>query len=277
MNCNWARVLRWVLGRIVLYVGLFYVLLCVAGCAFQESLVFIPREKIETNPSRWGMAYKEFFVGSDKIHCWWIPVKDPDAKTVLFCHGNAGNISNRLDTIRVYTEELNCNVMIFDYSGYGLSGGKVGEKATYQNARDVYSKLVDEMKIDPKKLILHGRSLGGAIASNLAVEKPCCGLILESCFTSIKDMAQTIFRSLPVGWVIRIKYRTIDNVRSVKVPVLVVHSDEDEIIPFSMGLRLYEAAPRPKRWLKIAGDHNGGWMESQKVYTEGMKDFIKAL
>lgn len=266
-----------VLKRVVSFVTVLYIALCFVGCAFQKNMIFIPANDVNRSPRTIRINYENIFVGEDNIHCWWVPAKEKGAKTVLFCHGNAGNISNRLDTVSFYHHEMNCNLMIFDYSGYGRSGGDVGEKQTYQNVREVYSYLIDSLKIKPENLIVHGRSLGGAVAADLVVDKKCAGLILESTFSSIDDMVSEIVPVLPISWAITIDYDTVSKIDKVDVPLLIIHSRGDEIIPFKMGQELYKNALEGKQFLEIEGDHNYGWIESGKVYSNGVKKFILAL
>lgn len=263
--------------RIISFILVLYVAVCFVGCTFQKKMIFIPSKKVIRSPKTVRIDYRDIFVGEDDVHCWWIPAKQSDAKTVLFCHGNAGNISNRLDTVSFYYHEMNCNLMIFDYSGYGKSGGEVGEKNSYKNVRDVYDYMINELKVKPEDLIVHGRSLGGAVAADLAVDNKCGGLILESTFSSIDDMVSSVLPLLPIGWAITIEYDTIGKIDRIKVPMLIIHSKGDEIIPFYMGENLYKSASKMKHWLEIEGDHNYGWIESQKVYSIGMKEFIFAL
>lgn len=256
---------------------LFCILLPIATVFAQKSMVFIPSKKMGYTPKNIGIDFKELTVGTNKLNCWWIPVKEEGAKTVIFCHGNAGNISHRLDTVDFYHNVMKCNLIIFDYSGYGKSGGNVGEKACYKDSQEVYDYVTKTLKVDSKNIIIHGRSLGGAVAIDLAVNRKCAGLVMESTFTSIPDMADDMVPIFPIQWFVRIKFDSIDKIDQLKVPILLIHSEEDEVIPYAMGEELFEQAKKPKFWLKISGDHNGGWIESQKVYSKGMKDFFEAL
>jgi len=268
----------WFLFRVVV---LFCILLPIATVFAQKSMVFIPSKKMGYTPKTIGIDFKELTIGTNKLNCWWIPVKAEQVKgavkTVIFCHGNAGNISNRLDTVNFYHNVMNCNLMIFDYSGYGKSGGKVGEEACYKDSQEVYDYVVKSLKIDPKNVVIHGRSLGGAVAVDLAVNKKCAGLVMESTFTSVPDMADDMVPIFPIQWFVSIDFDSLDKVDKLKVPVLLIHSKADEVIPYKMGEALFKKAKKPKFWLEISGDHNGGWIESQKVYSKGMKDFFEAL
>ena len=268
------RKVWWSMFRILLLV---VVLLPVVTVFAQKSMVFVPSKAVKFSPADININFEEIQLGENKLNCWWIPVKNKHAKTVIFCHGNAGNLSNRLDTVAFYHKVLNCSLMIFDYSGYGKSGGKVGETQCYKDVRVVYDYVIDELKVKPEDVVIHGRSLGGAVAVDLVKDKPCAGLIMESTFTSVPDMADEMVPIFPIQWFISIGFSSIDKIDKVEVPLLLIHSKGDEIIPYKMGRSLFKKANEPKFWLEISGDHNGGWLESEKVYSKGMQDFFKAL
>jgi uncharacterized protein len=217
-------------------------------------------------------------------------------KTLLFCHGNAGNISHRLDKVKRLLP-LGVNVFLFDYRGYGQSDGRPSEQGTYRDGDAAYQWLVQKLSfprasggnpaMDPppetarddgkRKIILYGESLGGAVAAELAVRHPeAAGLILESAFTSTVDMARRFFPRLPARWVIRNRYDTFSKVRGMRMPLLVLHSRQDDIVPFSMAERNLAAAGGPKQLAELVGDHNEGYIDSGSRYTEPILKFVKA-
>jgi len=250
------------------------VLLCSCS-AWQDKYVFYPEKKVEKTPKAEGSKFEEVTLKTSdgvKIVGWWVPTENARA-TVIFCHGNAGNISHRLETLKML-RKLRLNTFIFDYRGYGKSEGKPSEKGTYRDAEAAWDYVTKTRKIAPERVILHGRSLGGAIAAHLASTHKPRALILESTFTSVGDMAGEVSSLLPVAAVGGPKYATLKLMPKIHVPVLVVHSPDDRTIPFAHGERLYKAANKPKTFLRIRGDHNDGWLKSGEVYTDGVDRFV---
>jgi len=192
---------------------------------------------------------------------------------ILFCHGNAGNISHRLESIQIF-HRLGLNVFIFDYRGYGRSEGKPSEIGTYRDVEAVWQYLVEERQVSPNRIVVFGRSLGGAVAAWSANRHTPGALILESAFTSVPDIAAKLYPYLPVRLLSRFKYNTAEYLDEVDCPVLIVHSREDEIMPFSHGKQLFERARGPKEFLEISGTHNEGFITSEKRYIEGLNTFI---
>lgn len=243
---------------------------------FQSHFIYYPRAELVTTPKAINLSYEAVFFKTEdgvKLSGWFIPVKRPKG-VVLFCHGNAGNISHRLDSIQVFNR-LGLSVFIFDYRGYGQSEGKPSEKGTYLDAEAARRYLIQERRVSASEIIFFGRSLGGSIAAHLAKDYPPKALILESTFTSIRDMAATIYPFLPIGLLVRFQYTTIDYLQKVKCPLLVIHSPDDDLIPFCQGRRLFEAAGEPKEFLEISGGHNEGFIQSAERYEEGLNAFIE--
>jgi uncharacterized protein len=269
--------------KIFLYILIIVIVLyCLPGAYFyfkQNKLLYHPNKDVYETPDAADLEYEDLYLttqDSIKINSWYIPAKDSSAKTILFCHGNAGNISHRLETIEIF-HNMGLNVLIFDYRGFGKSEGKPSEKGTYEDALAAWTYLIKDMKCKPDDIIIFGRSLGGAIATNLATKvKPSC-LIIESTFTSVPDIAQKMFPIFPVNLLVKNKYPSINIIPKVKCPVLVIHSQEDQLIPYSNGVELFEKATAKKQFLEITGGHNEGYMESGKVYTDGIKQFIANL
>ena len=244
----------------------------------QSRMIFYPdiagRELIST-PENIGLAYQDVaFVSEDniKLHGWFIPEEKAKA-TVLFFHGNAGNISHRLDSIALF-HRLGLNVFIIDYRGYGQSEGKTTEKGTYRDAEAAWNYLHQTQGISAKQIIIFGRSLGASIASKLASEHTPAALIIESGFTSVPSMGQRFYPFLPVRWLTYFKYDTKEYVKNISCPVMVAHSKDDEIIPYDEGLEIFAAAPEPKQFLEMQGGHNDGFIVSGTSYVEGLRSFI---
>jgi len=207
-----------------------------------------------------------------------IPLEVPGNSrgVILFCHGNAGNISQRIDSFEIF-RELGFSTFIFDYRGYGQSRGKTTEKGTYRDAEGAWNYLVREKKVKPEEIIIFGRSLGGGIASYLAKKYQPRALIIESSFTSIADMAKALYPRLPSILPLRFKYNTRERLRDIYCPVLIIHSPDDRTIPFVCGEVLYRTANPPKKFLRIKGDHLYGFIKSKKKYIKGLREFFDEL
>lgn len=258
------------------------VLLACLGAAvvlsfLQSRLVYHPRRPIEETPAAYGLAYEDVSLTTAdnvSLHGWWVPA-DRSRGTMLFFHGNAGNISHRTETLEIFNR-LGMNSLIIDYRGYGRSGGKPSEAGTARDADAAWDYLVNDRQIDPQRIVIFGRSLGGAVAIELATRKPCQALIAESTFTSIPDMSKAILPIFP-RFLVRFGYRSIDRIASVGCPVLVVHSPDDDLVPYEFGRELYKAAVEPKAFLEIKGSHNEGFLLSLEAYLAGMDAFLSEL
>ncbi|MEX2353047.1 MAG: alpha/beta hydrolase, partial [Gammaproteobacteria bacterium] len=208
------------------------------------------------------------------IHGWYLP--HPQARaTLLFLHGNGGNISHRLEKLRIY-HDLGLSVLIIDYRGYGQSGGKPSESGTYLDAEAAWRYLVETRGIPPQAIIVYGESLGAAMATWLSSRYPPGAVILESSFTSIEDMGRHYYPYLPVKLLTRIKYPVLERLQETRCPVLIIHSPEDDIVPYSQGRALFRAANEPKSFLEIQGDHNSGFYQSGNLYRDGLQQFINS-
>jgi uncharacterized protein len=245
---------------------------------FERNMIYHPDPNLEVSPAAIGLAYNDVTLTTSdgtQIHGWWIPAEN-SRSTILFCHGNAGNISHRLESILLF-HQLDLSVFIFDYRGYGRSAGSPSEEGTYQDAAAAYNYLREYREISPGKIIIFGRSLGGAVAIELAGEKEAAALICESSFTSAVDMGRLIFPYLPVDLLVFDKYDSISRVGELSLPKLFIHSREDDIIPFKQGDRLYRAAALPKKFLEIRGGHNEGFLESEEIYRKVINNFLKEI
>lgn len=252
-----------------------YVLLVGALYLFQGNLLHLPSGSLISTPDSVGLAYEDVYLETEDgetLHSWWLPA--PDAQgTVLFFHGNAGNISYRLDSLRIF-HNLGQNVLIVGYRGYGNSTGSPSEQGLYQDAEAGLAWLQAEQGISAAETVVFGRSLGAAVAAHLAKDHTVAGLIVESGFTSAPDMAANLYPFVPARTLLRFDYNTLAYVSAVQSPVLVVHSPDDEIIPFSHGRALYNAAPEPKYFLQLEGDHNQGFLLTGERYRDGLRDFF---
>jgi len=244
----------------------------------QSHLVYQPIAEIEATPDEINLKYEDVdFSASDgtKLTGWFVPVEKPKA-TILFCHGNGGNISHRLLTLQ-QLHDLRLQVFIFDYRGYGRSEGNPSEYGTYLDAEAAWLYLTQERGVLPDKLIIHGRSLGGAIAVQLASKHNPAGLIVEDTPTSIPELGNDLYPFFPLwllNWLSRSDYNAAEYIQKIRCPVLVMHSTSDEMIPFKHGQRLFEAANKPKKFVELSGGHNDAFIVSGTIYTESLSEFV---
>ena len=252
-----------------------YLGLCLLMFFSQERLLYFPDPRLIATPEALGLDFESVSIGTEddlRLHAWWIPA-NPARGVLLFCHGNAGNISHRLDSIRQF-HELGLSVLIFDYRGYGESEGKPSEAGTYRDVTAVWRYLTGKRGIPPEKVVVFGRSLGGAVAAHLAARVEPGAVVLESAFTSVADMAARLYPWLPVRWLVRIDYPVARDIQAIRAPVLILHSPNDEIIPYDMGRTLYELAHEPKEFIELRGGHNDGWLLSEPDYSSAVDAFL---
>ncbi len=242
---------------------------------FQHNLVYAPHKYLHADPEQVGLKFEEVYLDTADgvtIHGWFVPSAE-ERGVVLFCHGNAGNISHRLPTLN-YLHSLNMSTFIFDYRGFGKSQGKPSEEGTYNDALAAWDHLTRDRGIPARHIFIMGRSLGGAVAADLASEAEPAGIILESTFTSIPELGREMFPFLPVRLLARYSYATRDKISSFSAPAMIIHSRDDELIPFLHGRTLYELAPQPRYFLEISGNHNSGYQQSQDIYLKGLREFF---
>ena len=255
-----------------------YGLLLVSIFFYQPRLLYypnVPSRNVDVTPASVGLDFEPIqFSTSDGVTLdgWFVP-KDGASHVLLFFHGNAGNISHRIESLQAF-HALGFASLIFDYRGYGRSDGKPSEHGTYRDAEAAWRYLTVERKILPRHIVLLGRSLGAAVAARLASQHAPAVLVIESTFTSLPDLAAEIYWFVPARLLARYQYPVARYLRAITSPVLVVHSRDDEVIPFAHGQRLFEAANAPKRFLEIRGTHDGGFYETGQDYTEALTTFL---
>jgi fermentation-respiration switch protein FrsA (DUF1100 family) len=258
-----------------------YVLLALALYLLQGKMVFLsglPGRALTASPNDIGLEFEDVSLATsdnERLHGWYVPATNSKG-VVLFFHGNAGNISDRLDSIKIF-HQLGLDTLIIDYRGYGQSTGKTTEQGTYLDALAAWSYLVGERGIAANRIIVFGRSLGGAIAAWLGVQHTPAAAIIESSFTSGVDMARQLYPFLPVRLITRLRYPVAQYASRLECPVLVVHSRDDEIIPFAMGQSIYTAVKQHKSFLELRGDHNNGFFISRHDYITGLNGFIESV
>jgi fermentation-respiration switch protein FrsA (DUF1100 family) len=203
---------------------------------------------------------------------WWIPAERPRG-VVVFAHGNAGNVSHRLEKLRVL-RGLGVSVLAFDYRGYGESGGRPSERGTYRDMDAAIDFVTRERGFPLRRVVLLGESLGGAVAVEAASRRKAGGLILESTFTSVPAMARLYYPWLPVRFVVTIRYDSLSRMSGVSCPVLVLHSPDDDVVPYSMGRELFAAARGPKAFADLVGGHNGGGIAASPGARSALDAFL---
>lgn len=244
----------------------------------QPRLLFlpgVPGRELAATPAQIGLSFENVELPTsdgERLHGWWLPQDRPRA-TLLFFHGNAGNVSHRLDSLRIF-HRLGLQVFIIDYRGYGRSTGSPTEAGLYRDAQTAWSWLTEQKGIAPERIVVFGRSLGGAVASRLATDVDAAGLIVESAFTSVSDIGAEVYWWLPVRMLSRLDFDTASHLEQSGLPVLVIHSRDDDIIPFHHGQRLARIAGERGRLSEIRGDHNTGFLTSGDRYVEALDRFI---
>jgi len=193
--------------------------------------------------------------------------------TVLLLHGNAGNISHRLEKIAIL-RDAGADVCIIDYRGYGRSAGTPTEAGTYRDARAAYDCLAKTMNRAPRNIVVYGESLGSAVAVELATRVPVGGVVIEEAFTSVPEVGQKLFPMLPVHWLVRNRYDTIHKIDRLNAPLLIFHSRQDELFPYQYAERLLAAAKVPKQLVELHGGHNDAFWESRVIYRQALWQFF---
>ena len=264
-------------------------LLIIAGCwlllvAFvyfrQASMLYLPdlpSRQLDASPDDIGLEFEDVWLeASDgvKTHGWFVP--GGSGRTALYFHGNAGNISHRLYTIQ-QLHELGLSVLIVDYRGYGRSEGKPLEKGLYKDAEAAWTYLTSVRGIADKDIVILGRSLGASVAAWIAARNAPAALIVDSAFTSVPDVAADVYPWLPVRLLSRFQHATGSYVVEADAPILVVHSRNDEIIPFHHGESIFAAANEPKTFLELRGGHNDAHFTSESIYLDGLRQFLESI
>jgi len=267
---------------VLIYIGVF-VFIAYSGVGMilyfmQPKFLYSPVKEVLYTPAELDLEFEDvFFENGDglKLNGWFIPAEGSKF-TVLFCHGNGGNMMHRLDSINIFYN-LGLSCFIFDYRGYGHSQGKPGEEGTYLDVEAAYKWLTEEKKIPPDSIIVFGRSLGGSIAAYLTSKVQAGALVVESSFTSYVDIGKRFYPYMPVRWFATFSYRTIDYLKEVQCPVMFIYSRNDEVVPFEFGLELYDEAHGPKEFIEIFGSHNDSFLVSSEIYKDAWTKWLKFL
>jgi fermentation-respiration switch protein FrsA (DUF1100 family) len=248
------------LRRGLLFIGFLYLGVLLLMWSFENSLVY-PRE---TAADHWedppDPAFEDVtFTTKDgtTIHAWYLP-REGSSETMIFCHGNGGNLSYMGRSMLRFRETLGCSVLAFDYPGYGKSGGKPSEEGCYASVEAGLEYLAQVKAIPPHRVTLIGDSLGGAVAIEVARRRPCRAVVVSKTFTSLPAVAKLRFWFLPVGWLMRNRFNSIAKLPEVHVPILIAGATEDKLVPFAMSKELFDAANEPKELFPLQGEDHGG-------------------
>jgi uncharacterized protein len=246
----------------------------------QTKLIFFPDRFLRVTPATYNLNYRDVWIPVDReqIHGWWIPSSDVST-VLLYLHGNGSNNGDGVDLAANF-RQLGLSVLTIDYRGYGKSSATFpNETRVYEDVEAAWNYLIDRQKIKPQNIFIYGHSLGGAIAIDLAKKHPeMAGLIVFGTFTSMRDMVElnSFFKILPLNWILTQKFDSITKIKSLQVPILIVHGTDDRIVPVTMSKDLFAAASEPKKLVLIpGGDHNDLFPGNEPKYRRIVQQFIK--
>ena len=260
--------------KIIIIAGLlFYTGLSAFVYFFQENLLFFPSFDYNKPPDNFEIEDVYFYTDDNiKLHAWHL--NSNSDKTVLFFHGNGGNLTHRTGQMRLFSS-LKLNALMIDYRGYGKSGGKIKkEENLYADAAAALKYLTDERQIEPEKIIVWGRSLGGAAAADAAQNRNFHAVIIESSFYSMQKLAKSRFWFLPAGLLLRYHFRNNEKIQNIQSKLVIIHSREDELIPFKHAEMLFKKARHPKHFMEISGSHNTGFFQSYAKYKNRIPEIL---
>ncbi len=255
---------------------IFFIALLILVKYLENNSVFFPGKSINETPASVGLDHEDLYLTTKdgiKINAWLIKTH-AHAPIVIFAHGNAGTIGNRISKIKFF-HDLGLNILAFDYRGYGLSEGVPSESGIYLDAQAVFDYVQTRSDVDFRRTIAYGASLGGVVMIDLAVSRKVACLIVESSISSAKEMAHRMYPYLP-KFLMSLKFDSLSKIHQVSVPKIFLHSHQDEVVPFSMGHKLYQKALDPKEFIVTLGSHNEGALMSDPIVKEQLVRFLKA-
>lgn len=263
--------------KILIFLFAGFVCLIVYVRFLESSRLFASTREILATPKEAGLDFEDvYFSTSDhlRLNGWLVKATEApqNASTFLFCHGNAGNIGDRIEKIRRF-HEFGVNVFIFDYRGFGKSQGRPTEEGMYRDAKAAYTYLKSRQDIASERIIVYGASMGGVAAIDLASQQKVAALIIDSTWTSAADMAKTIAPFVP-SFILTARLDNASKIKTIMVPKLVIHSPDDQSVPFALGQKLFALAPEPKEFLQIFGSHSQGYETSREIFFPGIRNFL---
>lgn len=272
--------LRGVVIPLVVVAGLLGVFMMGSGMdRLIENQIFFPEEFMVDDPGRHGLEYEDLEITTSdkvKLHGWLVEAEGA-GELILFFHGNAGNISHRVDNL-VRLHRIGAAVMIIDYRGYGQSEGSISEQGMYLDAEAAYDYALKRAQAQGRKLVVFGRSLGGVAAVHVATARPCHGLILESTFTNLGEMAASFFPIPGISSMLKKRMSSITKIPALRAPLLMLHGDRDNIVPYELGQKLYAEVQGPKEFVTLSGaGHNDTYFVAGKSYWQTWRRFLDGL
>ncbi len=269
--------MKQIMLKLIIYLAVTLGLVFLYVKYLEAKSVFFPSKGLQASPADIGLTFQDIYLNtkdSVQIHGWFIPGQEAKY-TLLFCHGNGGNLSDRLDKILIL-RQAKVNIFIIDYRGYGLSSGKPKELGIYLDAKAGYDYLISKKNIKPDQIILYGESLGAAVIIDLASREKVGGLIAEGAFSSGRDIGKVLYPYVP-KFILPNIFDSLGKINKVKVPKLFLHSAGDEVVPIKLGKKLYQAAPEPKYFLEVSGGHNSIYFDSKDKYLVSIIAFLDKL
>lgn len=277
--------MRQILTALLVFLAVVWIGVAVVLKASERSLVYVPGERDVPDPHpSLRLEHRSIeFLTTDSVllHAWIVPAASAASAEpfwLLIAHGNYGSIGFG-DRPEFYAaaRDIGLNVFAFDYRGFGRSGGRPGEEGIYRDAEAAYRYLADSLQVPPERIVLFGHSLGTGVATELATRVPAAALVLEAAYTSIPDIGAEAYPWLPVRLLAGERFETIEKIGKVAVPKLLLHSPEDDIVPFEHGRRVYEAANEPKRFVSVRGGHAGAFQEDRRKYFGAIRELVEGL
>ncbi len=263
--------------KMILYLFVIIVLFFIFVRYLENTSVFYPQRALDATPDDLGLPFENVTITTQdrvKLHGWLIKASSAKS-TLIFFHGNAGNISGRLGKIDLF-HRLGLNVLIIDYRGYGNSEGHPTEQGIYKDATAAYDYLLGRDDMRDQNIISYGASLGGAVAIDLAVRRSVSCIIVDSTFSSAADIAKRIYPFIP-SFLMKTKLDSIGKIKKISAPILFIHSTEDQTVPFALGKKLYDAAPGKKAFIEIVGSHTEGHIYDEEKIRNGIRTFLDNL
>ena len=243
----------------------------------ERKSIFFPTDIISATPELVGLPFQDVYLDTQDgitIHGWFLPRKDA-RYTILFLHGNGGNVGHRLEKL-LLLYGAGVNIFIIDYRGFGRSKGRPSEGGVYLDAQASYDYLLKNKGMSPEKIILYGESLGGAVAIDLAKRREVGVLIVEGSFSRAQDMAKVFYPFLP-AFLFAHTFDSLAKIDAIRAPTLFIHSIDDEIVPLRLAQKLYNAAPVPKEFIQIRGSHNTAFLDSKEKYLTSLSSYLERL
>lgn len=277
MQAEKMNVYKSMISLLVTFIG-GYLLLLIFMYLFQSKMIFLPSSNLAITPERAGLKAEDIWIKTEddeRLHGWFFPVEEAEYVVVL-SHGNAGNISNRID-IAKFLQEAGFSILIYDYRGYGQSSGKPSEEGLYKDIEAVVNYLKTENGYSEQQMIMYGRSMGGAVAAYSAAKFNVSGLVLDSAFKNLKSMVSDLYPFVP-SFLASYEFSTLKYVQQLSVlPVMVMHSPNDTIVDISHGKSLFGIAKEPKTFVELRGSHNDNFHVSVDIHKKYWEEFLQMI